>query len=63
MASWNSIPSSAGTANAVGTVIPELNRELTAVAFCVPTHSVLVMDLTCHLEKAAKYYDSKKVVK
>lgn len=42
-------------------VIPELNGELTGMAFRVPTSNVLVMDLTYNLEKAVKY-DIKKVV-
>ena len=41
-----------------GKVIPDLNGKL-----LVPTHNVSVMDLTNHLEKAAKYDDMKKVVK
>ncbi|OBS73505.1 hypothetical protein A6R68_15957, partial [Neotoma lepida] len=32
------------------------------MVFCVPTHNVSIMDLTCRLEKAAKYDDIKKVV-
>lgn len=47
----------------VGKVIPQLNGGLTGMAFHSPTRSVLVMNRTCHWEKATKYYDSKKVAK
>lgn len=57
------IPSSTGAVEAVGEVIPELNRKLTDMVFCVPTPNVSVMDLICCLEKAAKYDDIKKTVK
>ena len=47
----------------MGKVIPELNRKLTGMAFCVPTPNVSVVDLTCHVQNAAKYNEIKKVAK
>merc|ERR1719473_1315687 len=56
-ASANIIPSSTGAAKAVGKVLPAMNGKLTGMAFRVPTPDVSVVDLTCRLEKPAKYED------
>merc|ERR1712153_237072 len=59
----NIIPSSTGAAKAVGKVIPSVNGKLTGMAFRVPTPDVSVVDLTCRLEKPAKYEDIVAAVK
>jgi glyceraldehyde 3-phosphate dehydrogenase len=51
----NIIPSSTGAAKAVGKVLPSLNGKLTGMAFRIPSSDVSVVDLTCELDKPAKY--------
>merc|ERR1712025_962667 len=62
-ASQNIIPSSTGAAKAVGKVLPAVNGKLTGMAFRVPTPDVSVVDLTCRLEKGAKYDEIVAAVK
>ena len=51
----NIIPSTTGAAKAVDKVIPELNGKLTGMSLRIPTADVSLVDLTCRLEKPAKY--------
>jgi len=62
-ASQNIIPSSTGAAKAVGKCLPEMNGKLTGMAFRVPTPDVSVVDLTCRLDKPAKYDEIVAAVK
>lgn len=51
----NIIPTTTGAAQALGKVIPELSGKLTGMSYRVPVSDVSVVDLTCELEKPAKY--------
>jgi glyceraldehyde 3-phosphate dehydrogenase len=62
-AGQNIIPSSTGAAKAVGKVIPSLKGKLTGMAFRVPTPDVSVVDLTCRLERPAKYEEIKTAMR
>lgn len=62
-ATYNIIPSTTGAAKAVGKVIPSLDGKLTGMSFRVPTLDVSVVDLTCRLEKPAKYEEIVEKVK
>jgi len=62
-ASQNIIPSATGAAKAVGKCLPELNGKLTGMAFRVPTPDVSVVDLTCRIEKGAKYEEIVAAIK
>jgi len=62
-ASQNIIPSSTGAAKAVGKCLPALNGKLTGMAFRVPTPDVSVVDLTCRIEKGAKYEEVVAAIK
>jgi len=62
-ASQNITPSSTGAAKAVGKCLPAVNGKLTGMAFRVPTPDVSVVDLTCRLEKGAKYEDIVAAIK
>jgi glyceraldehyde 3-phosphate dehydrogenase len=62
-ATYNIIPSSTGAAKAVGKVIPSLDGKLTGMSFRVPTLDVSVVDLTCRLEKPAKYEEIVEKIK
>lgn len=54
-AAHNIIPVPTGTAKTVGKVISDLNGKLTFMTFYVSTPSVSIVDLTCHMERVAKY--------
>merc|ERR1712100_303011 len=62
-ASQNIIPSSTGAAKAVGKCYPPVAGKLTGMAFRVPTPDVSVVDLTCRLQKPAKYEEIVAAVK
>jgi glyceraldehyde 3-phosphate dehydrogenase len=49
----NIIPATTGAAQAIGKVIPELNKKLNGMAFRVPTADGSVVDLTCRLKSDA----------
>ena len=49
----NRIPSTTGSAKAVGKVIPELKGKLTGMSMRIPSADVSIVDLTCRLEKGA----------
>merc|ERR1712050_739243 len=48
---------------AVGKCLPAVNGKLTGMAFRVPTPDVSVVDLTCRIEKGAKYDDIVAAIK
>ncbi|VFP77771.1 type I glyceraldehyde-3-phosphate dehydrogenase [Buchnera aphidicola] len=59
----NIIPASTGAAQAVGKILPELNKKITGIAFRVPVANVSVVDFTVRLNKKASYPDICSAIK
>lgn len=60
-ANYSMIPTSTGSAKAIGDVIPELNGKLDAVAVRVPTLNVSLLDFTFIPNKAATMNEISKI--
>ncbi|MGI4816734.1 MAG: type I glyceraldehyde-3-phosphate dehydrogenase [Janthinobacterium lividum] len=59
----NIIPASTGAAQAVGKILPELNKKITGIAFRVPVANVSVVDFTVRLNKKASYQNVCSAIK
>ncbi|ABJ90653.1 glyceraldehyde 3-phosphate dehydrogenase [Buchnera aphidicola BCc] len=59
----NIIPASTGAAQAVGKILPELNKKITGIAFRVPVANVSVVDFTVKLNKKTTYKNICSVIK
>uniref|UniRef100_A0A451DFA5 Glyceraldehyde-3-phosphate dehydrogenase n=1 Tax=Buchnera aphidicola (Cinara pseudotsugae) TaxID=2518978 RepID=A0A451DFA5_9GAMM len=59
----NIIPASTGAAQAVGKILPELNKKITGIAFRVPVANVSVVDFTVRLNKKASYQNVCSTIK
>ncbi|VFP84952.1 Glyceraldehyde-3-phosphate dehydrogenase A [Buchnera aphidicola (Cinara splendens)] len=59
----NIIPASTGAAQAVGKILPELNKKITGIAFRVPVANVSVVDFTVRLNKKTSYLNVCSAIK
>ncbi|VFP85898.1 Glyceraldehyde-3-phosphate dehydrogenase A [Buchnera aphidicola (Cinara pseudotaxifoliae)] len=59
----NIIPASTGAAQAVGKILPELNKKITGIAFRVPVANVSVVDFTVRLNKKTSYLNICSAIK
>jgi len=62
-AAYSMIPTSTGSAKAIGSVIPELDGKLDAVAVRVPTLNVSLLDFTFNAEKSASLEEITQIFK
>ncbi len=62
-AGMSMIPTTTGSAKAIGLVIPELYGKLDGFAIRVPTHNVSIVDLTCIVSKTVSVNDIHQVMK
>ncbi|MDD3760479.1 MAG: type I glyceraldehyde-3-phosphate dehydrogenase [Acidithiobacillus sp.] len=62
-AGMSMIPTTTGSAKAIGLVIPELNGKLDGFAIRVPVHNVSIVDLTCVVSKTVTEDDIHQVMK
>lgn len=61
-AGMSMIPTTTGSAKAIGLVIPELDGKLDGFAIRVPTHNVSIVDLTCLVSKEVTVDDVHQVM-
>lgn len=62
-AGMSMIPTTTGSAKAIGLVIPELNGKLDGFAIRVPTHNVSIVDLTCLVQKSVTSENIHQIMK
>ena len=62
-AALNIIPTTTGATKAIGKVIPELKGRLDGIAMRIPTPTVSILDLFCHIEKKSAAEEINYVLK